>query len=157
MKNTNLIHSHTQQLLDHLQIAAKVEVNFDDQSGYYHIQMETDNPGLIIGYRGETLAALQLMLSLLVNRGQEGDESREWNKLLLNVNDYRQRREETLQQLAQNAAQKVKYTGEPYYFENLSPSERRAVHIALQEDDQIETFSEGEGHHRRLAVVKKQA
>ena len=149
--STDLIHTHTKQVLEHLQITAEVDINFDEQTGYYHIQLQTDNPALLIGYRGETLSALQLMLGLLVNRDQEDD----WKKLVLNVNDYRQRREETLQQLAQNAAQKVKYTGEPYYFDQLTPAERRIIHLVLQDDPEIDTYSEGDSHNRRLVVTRK--
>lgn len=150
--STDHIHSHTQQMLGHLNVQAEIDINFDDQTGYYHVQLETDNPALLIGYRGETLAALQLMLGLLVNNDSTDEE---WKKLLINVNDYRQRREETLTQLAQNAAQKVKYTGEPYYFDQLSPAERRIIHLALQEEDDIDTYSEGDGRTRRLVVVPK--
>ena len=153
----DLIHSHTQQVLNHLQIEAEISIDFDEQTGYYQIQIQTDNPALLIGYRGETLAALQQMIGMLVNSSNfdKDRQTEDWKKLTLNVNDYRQRREETLQQLAQNAVQKVKYTGEPYYFEQLTPAERRIIHLVLQDDDEISTYSEGEGLHRRLVVAKK--
>lgn len=147
------IKTQTQKLLDHLQVQAEVVVAQDNDSGYYNIQLDTEQPGLLIGYRGETLASLQLILGLIINQQSKDDKDRK--KILINVNDYRQRREETLTQLAHNAAQKVKFSGEPYYFDNLSPAERRAVHLALQEDEEITTYSEGDGPRRTLVVTRK--
>lgn len=158
-KVTEIVLQKTQELMGQLNVDNQIEVNFDEESGYHKIQIESETPGLLIGYRGENLSALQIILRLFVSRAltqeSESEEENNWIKLTVNVGDYRERREETLTQLAHNAAQRVAYSGESYVFEHLSPAERRIVHMALKEHLEVETVSEGEGKRRRLVVVKK--
>ena len=156
MNDTQLVLDKTQELLDQLGCEAQPSVEFESETGYYQIQLDTESPGLLIGYRGETLTALQLYLGLLVNQNQaKSSEEADWKKVVVNVGDYRQRREETLTQLAKNAAQRVVFSGEPYVFDRLSPNERRIVHLALKDNDKVSTYSEGEGKYRKLIVVLK--
>jgi spoIIIJ-associated protein len=91
-----------------------------------------------------------LILSLILNH-----QTDQWYKIIVNVGDYRQRREATLSQLAKNAAQRVAFSGEPYVFDSLSPSERRVVHLALQDNPQVTTYSQGDGRNRQLVVALK--
>jgi spoIIIJ-associated protein len=145
-----LILETLEELLSHLQIAAEAEARFDPESNYYYVQIETDNPGMLIGFRGDTLSALQTLVNLLV---QEAIKA--WPRVVLNVGDYRQRREQTLMQLAKNAAQRVQFSGQPYTFGPLTPAERRVIHLALQDHPGVTTHSEGEHKFRRLVVVPK--
>jgi len=155
----NHIQTQTQQLLQKLGIQAQISISLDQDTKYYHIQIDSDTPGLLIGYRGETLASFQLILGLIINQPanieKQDQVEKQWKKIIVNVGDYRQRREQTLVQLAQNAAQRVKFSGEPYVFEHLSPAERRIIHLSLQSDDQVTTYSEGEGRNRHLVVALK--
>lgn len=153
MNYTDQLTDLINQVLEHLQHPAETSVEFDDSSGYYHIQIQTEQPGLLIGYRGETLSSLQFILGMMANKLTQEEDER--IKLIVNVNDYRERREATLAQLAKNAAQKVKFSGEPYYFDRLTPAERRVVHMALKDDPEINTYSEGEGRNRCLVIATK--
>ncbi len=159
--DTQSVLNQTQALLDQLSFSAEVTVDFDQESGYYHVQIESETPGLLIGYRGETLAAFQLLLGLIINQSTRQNSSdddqpaADWKKVVVNVGDYRQRREDTLKQLAQNAAQRVAFSNEPYIFERLTPAERRIVHLALQDHPEVETYSEGQGRSRKLIVAPK--
>lgn len=137
----------TEQLLKLLQIEATVEVSEDQQSGSVEIQIETPERGILIGYHGETLAAFQLVLGILV-----GKKTGEWAQLTVNIGDYRQKREQTLQRMAVSAAQRVQFSGQPVVLENLSSFERRVVHLALVDHPEVETSSEGEGRERKLVI-----
>lgn len=140
----------THTFFDHIGIDPEISIAHDPDTDYYTIQIDTENPGLLIGYRGDTLGAIQHMLSQQI-KYKTGD----WQKLIVNVGDYRQQREETLDQLALNAAQRVEFSGEPYIFNNLTPPERRIVHMALSEHPAVVTESRGEGRSRQLVVLPK--
>lgn len=139
----------TEKLLEKLQITATVAVKPGEQETVA-VQLETDNPGLLIGYHGQTLAALQLILMKIVYR-QLG----EWFRLVVNVGDYRERRQESLERMALSAAQKVKFSGEEYSFQPMSPAERRIIHLTLTSHSDVTTESEGEGRERRVVVKPK--
>lgn len=146
-KKLNTIKETAEQLLKLMQIEATVEVLEDQQGGLANVELKTPEPGILIGYHGETLSALQLILGVL-----SGKRIGEWVKLTVNVGDYRQKREETLQRMALSAAQKAQFSGQPVVFENLSPFERRVIHLALSGHSEVETTSEGEGRERKLVI-----
>ncbi len=148
--NLKLVEKHAQILFKHLGIPAEFTVTQDKDTDYLVLQIDTESTGLIIGYRGETLSAVQQILSHQLKK-----ETNEWQKLIVNVGGYREQREQTLLQIAQNAAKKVEFSGEPYIFTNLTPPERRIVHMALQDNPKITTESQGEGKHRQLVVKAK--
>jgi len=149
-KKKKLIAELGQKLLAELKVEAEVKVEVD-QEGAVRVQIETAEPGVLIGYHGETLASLQLILALMVYR-QLG----EWVRLVVNVGDYRQRREESLRRLALSAAQKVKFSGEAYALPAMTPAERRIIHLTLADDQEVTTESEGEGRNRRVVVKPKE-
>ena len=103
--------------------------------------------GILIGYHGDTISALQLILNLLVYKKQG-----EWLKLIVNIGDYRQKRAETLEKMAQDATQKVKLSGQPVALFNLNPYERRLIHELLSKDADVLTESEGEAKNRHLII-----
>ena len=109
--------------------------------------------GILIGKRGQTLDALQYLISLYVNR-----ESDAYIRVKLDTEDYRRRRKETLENLAKNIASKVKRTRKTVSLEPMNPYERRIIHSALQSDPAVSTHSEGEEPYRRVVVTlgKKQ-
>lgn len=110
--------------------------------------------GLFIGYHGETLDSLQRLVRIVFQDAHPG------KKIRLNVNQYRDQREEKLRAMAQHGASKVLESGEPYTFSVFIPShERFVIHSALSEDETfvgLESVSEGEGKDRRLTIRLKQ-
>jgi spoIIIJ-associated protein len=104
--------------------------------------------GMLIGWRGETLRALQTIINLLSSRflGPEG-------RVVVDVEKYRQRRENTVREIAQRAARQVKMTGDPITLDAMQPFERRAVHLALANDPDVKTGSIGDEPERRVVVA----
>jgi spoIIIJ-associated protein len=103
--------------------------------------------GLLIGRRGDTLRSLQFLLNLLVSRRVQ-----KWPQLVVDVGNYRQRRQESLEGLARRMAERVRQTGRPIMLEPMAAYERRIVHLALREDKTIYTESTGEGENRKIVI-----
>ena len=103
--------------------------------------------GLLIGRRGETLRSLQFLLNLLVSRRVQ-----KWPQIVVDVGNYRQRRQESLEGLARRMAERVRQTGRPITLEPMAAYERRIVHLALREDKTIYTESAGEGETRKIVI-----
>lgn len=120
---------------------AESEVNVE-------LELAPEHSGIVIGYRGEVLAALQLILSLMVQESKEV-----WLPVRLNVNNYREQRAEALENLAHNTAQRVLDTDTPLSLPNLSSYERRLIHSALSEVEGVISYSEGSGYNRVLIIA----
>ena len=103
--------------------------------------------GVLIGWRGETLRALQTMTNLLASRRLGPDQ-----RVIVDVERYRQRREHTVREIAYRAARQVKVTGDPITLDAMQPFERRAIHLALEADPEVTTISIGEEPDRRVVV-----
>lgn len=119
-----------------------------DEDGALNIEMEGAHMGILIGKRGQTLDSLQYLANRVANKYQEG-----YVRVKLDTENYRQRRKETLENLAKNIAYKVKRTKKPVYLEPMNPYERRIIHSALQADRYVNTHSEGEEPYRRVVVT----
>lgn len=146
-KVNELIKLEAERLLELLGVEGSVEVSQDTENQLYTVQVETDQAAILIGHRGETLGAFQLILRQIVFvRNQEPAQ------IVVNVGDWRTKREDTLRALAFSAASRAKSTGAPQHLYDLSPSERRFVHMELSEDSEVLTESEGEGRDRHLVV-----
>lgn len=139
-----------EELLSLLGIKAKIELEEDKESQAVKIQIETGEPGILIGYHGETLSALQMLLGIIVSK-----KVGEWTRIIVNIGDYRQRREEVLERMALSAAQKAKFSGEPVILPPLSAQDRRVIHLTLSGHSDVTSESEGEGESRRLVVKPK--
>jgi spoIIIJ-associated protein len=116
------------------------------------IRVEGNHVGTLIGHRGETLDALQLLTSLVVNH-QNGDEQDSYYKVQLDVGGYRKKREKTLESLAARLAEKALSTGRNIALDPMNSYERRIVHTALSDVDGISTYSEGEEPERRVIIT----
>lgn len=114
------------------------------------IGFKGDDLGILIGRRGDTLDSLQYLVNLAVNR-----QGIERVRIVLDVENYRQRREETLVRLAKRLSEKVKRTGKRVILEPMSPQERRIIHTALQGDIRVMTYSEGEEPFRKVVIAPK--
>ena len=126
-----------------------VELGQSDDAILLNIKCE--NTGNVIGYRGETLDALQYLCSLMLNEKSSG-----FKRVILDCEGYRQKREKTLKKLAGNIEQKVKRTGVAVSLEPMNPYERRIIHTALQNSKHVTTESEGQGVNRHIVVSPKE-
>ncbi len=114
------------------------------------LNIESDSDGLLIGRRGETLDALQYIVSLHVNRGRKESG---YQRITIDTENYRLRREETLRRLARKNASRAVRTGRPVAMEPMNPYERRVLHAALQGFRGVDTHSEGEEPNRRVIIT----
>lgn len=123
---------------------------YDEVEKSLDIDLSGDEMGILIGKRGQTLDSVQYLVSLVVNK-----ESEEYIRVKVDTENYRQRRKETLENLAKNIAYKVKRTKHPVSLEPMNPYERRIIHSALQNDKYVTTHSEGDEPFRRVVVTLK--
>lgn len=130
----------------------KAEIRVRDTSEGLYINLAGPRMGVIIGRRGQTLDSLQYLVSLVVNKDKERDG---FVKVILDTEDYRKKREETLQRLAKRLADRVQKTGKKVELEPMNPYERRIIHSTLQEFEGITTFSEGEEPYRKVIISHK--
>ncbi|NLJ41921.1 MAG: protein jag [Clostridiales bacterium] len=128
----------------------QVEIEVEEDSDKIRIDLKGDNMGLLIGHRGETLDSLQYLTSLVINKGKEN-----YKRVLLDTENYRQKRERALEKLAKRLAQKVKRTGRRVVLEPMNPYERRILHFTLQDDPHVITYSEGEEPYRKVVIALK--
>lgn len=137
-------------ILDNMRVQSEIKIREVDDVIY--IDLNGPKMGLIIGYRGETLDSLQYLSSLVVNK----EHDIPYKKVVLDTENYRKKREETLKRVAEKTAYKVRKTRRPYKLEPMNPYERRVIHSALQDNEYVYTFSEGDEPHRRIVVdIKK--
>ena len=134
-------------------IGVSVEVLVQEETDDQYVKMELvgKDLGILIGRRGDTLDALQYLANLVANKNNNGERV----KIIIDAEDYRKRREETLVKLALRMADKAKKTGQNVVLEPMNPQERRIIHTALQNEAQIETFSEGEEPFRKVVISLK--
>ena len=134
-----------QTILFHMGIRGQVEVRSSDPLTL-NVRME-DGLGLLIGRRGETLASLQLLVNLIVSH-----QIKHRQRIIVDVEDYRLRREENLRQLALRIAQQVRQSRRAIPLEPMPANERRIVHMTLSDSKDVMTHSEGEGDQRRVII-----
>lgn len=133
------------EILVNMGIPAQVEVF--KRTDHIILNITGDDLGRIIGRRGQTLNSLQYLMNLAVNKGRTEKE-----RIIVDVAGYRRKREESLKRLALRSADRVKRYGKKEILYPMSPYERRIVHLALQNNDDIMTYSEGEEPHRRVII-----
>ena len=147
-KAVKKIEKVVQKLLELLEIEAKLVVEREED--VFQVQLEASDPGVLIGYHGETLRALQRMVAMIVYR-----QTGEWLKIVVNVGDYRQRRQESLEKMALTASQKAKLSQQSQALPPMPPAERRMIHLVLAEEPEVETISEGEDRERHVVIRPK--
>ena len=133
-----------------MEIKSEISVDYNEEEKTMNINIIGEDMGVLIGKRGQTLDSLQYLVSLVVNK-----ESEDYIKVKLDTENYRERRKETLENLAKNIAYKVKKTRKSVSLEPMNPYERRIIHSALQNDKFVETHSEGEEPYRKIVVTLK--
>ena len=133
-----------------MDLTVVVDVKYDEAENSMDVDLSGDEMGVLIGKRGQTLDSLQYLVSLVVNKNVEN-----YIRVKVDTENYRQRRKETLENLAKNIAYKVKRTKRPVSLEPMNPYERRIIHSALQNDKYVTTHSEGDEPFRHVVVVLK--
>jgi len=131
-----------------ISVTADTEVSKDGE--HWHIDITGPELGILIGRRGDTLDALQYLTNLAVAK-----QLSERVRIIVDVEGYRLRREETLVRLAKRLSEKVKRTGTRIVLEPMNPHERRIIHTSLQDEARISTFSEGDDPNRRVVISLK--
>ncbi len=133
-----------------MELEANVKIAYDKNDKSMDIDVEGDDMGVLIGKRGQTLDSLQYLASLVANK-----ESDDYIRVKVDTENYRQRRKETLENLAKNMSFKVKRTRRSVSLEPMNPYERRIIHSALQNDKFVTTHSEGEEPYRHVVITLK--
>lgn len=128
-----------------------VAIEVEEKEEVVLFDLKGNDLGILIGRHGQTLDALQYLTNLAANKNAGEGRIR----IVLDVEDYRKRREETLVRLAQRLANKVKRRNQRIVLEPMSRHERKIIHMALQEDPQIATYSEGEEPYRKIVIAAK--
>jgi spoIIIJ-associated protein len=119
-----------------------------EQTITLHVEgVDEEATGLLIGRRGETLRSLQFIINLMVSR-----QVQRWPQVVVDVGNYRARRQESLEGLARRMAERVRQGGRPLTLEPMAAYERRVVHMALRADPTVYTESTGEGENRKITI-----
>ena len=144
--DTEVAVNYLKEMLNGLKVeGAQVTAHVAD--GALQIEIDCDDYGIIIGRRGETLDSLQYLTSLAVKKSCD-----KYVRVAINVGNYREKRMDTLRNLARKNANYVLRTGRRYTFEPMNPYERRIIHTTVQEIDGVESLSIGYGQDRRVVI-----
>ncbi|MDF2523056.1 MAG: protein jag [Clostridiales bacterium] len=135
-------------IFEKLKVSAELEVEEDEDS--ISLKVKGKDIGIIIGRRGETLDSLQYLCSLVVNKGKDS-----YKRVVIDIENYRQKREETLERLANRLAEKVVRYRKDITLESMNPYERRIIHSTLQNNRNIKTYSIGEEPNRKVVITLK--
>lgn len=148
----NLAKDFLEKVFKAMAIEAKADLIYDEENFLLEIDIEGEEMGVLIGKRGQTLDALQYLVSLVINKNSDS-----YIKVKLDTENYRARRKQTLENLAKNIAYKVKRTRRSVTLEPMNPYERRIIHSALQNDKYVDTHSEGEDPYRKVVINYKRS
>ncbi len=139
------------KLLSTMDIQAVNVINKDRKRLMIDItEISSTDKGIIIGKRGNTLDAIQYLISLAINKGKS-----KYLRVVVDTEGYRDKREKTLIKLANRMADKSKHSNRPVKLEPMNPYERRIIHFALQKVNGVSTYSEGEEPYRRVVIQAK--
>lgn len=133
------------ELFDKMKV--DVKINIEEVEEKLKVNIESEKSGIIIGRHGETLDAIQFITSIVVNRNNPI-----YKKVIIDTEGYRDKREQTLENLANRLAKKAIDTQKSVSLEPMNPYERRIIHATLQKNDRIETYSVGEEPHRKVII-----
>lgn len=146
----NAARDFLQKIFNAMRIEVVMEKFINKNDGSVTFRLHGDDMGILIGKHGQTLDSLQYLTNLVANKN-----SNERVRIVIDVEDYRDRRIETLTRLANRLADKVKRTGERVALEPMNPHERKIIHMALQGDRRVTTLSEGDDPFRHVVIELK--
>ncbi len=140
---------YVEEMLSCMNIDGNVKVDEDEEK--IKVEIYGDDVGSLIGKRGKTLSDIQYLISVILRRQFSGLRK----MVVLDIENYRERREKTLVQLAKSVARKVKEEGREKALEPMTPQERRVIHLALQDYPGVTTSSNGEEPYRKVIIVPR--
>ena len=146
----DIVKDFLDQVFKAMDMEVEILIKKDEENHFIDVELKGADMGILIGKRGQTLDSLQYLTNLAVNK-----HSDHYYKVKIDTEDYRNRRRETLENLAKNIAYKVKRTKRAVSLEPMNPFERRVIHSALQNDRYVTTHSEGEEPFRHVVVTLK--
>jgi spoIIIJ-associated protein len=150
-KTLSLAEKMANELLSLMGTKVQVKASEDKKNEAVRIDIETEEEtGLLIGRHGETIEAIQSILGMMLKK-KTGD----WVRIIVDVGGWREKQEERLRDLATQTAERAKETGEGQPLYNLSPAQRRIIHLTFADDSDIETESVGEDEERYLIIRPK--
>ena len=126
------------------------KISIEPDNGFIKVDIEGENSRTLIGYRGEVLNSLQVILSSIANKN-----SKDRAKLILNISNYKEKREKSLEELADKISKTVLKTGKPITLEPMMAYERKIIHNRLQSNNRVVTYSVGEEPYRKVVIAKK--
>lgn len=132
-----------------MKVSCEIQMRLEDSILF--INLVGQDMGVLIGRRGQTLDSLQYLVSLVINRKNE-----DYVRVVLDTENYRAKRERTLEELGEKMASKAVYYQKKMILEPMNPSERRVIHAKLQNHEKVFTFSEGEEPYRRVVIQLKE-
>lgn len=144
----NKIRAFLNDYLEKLEVDLAVEMKYEN--GILYVSINGEASGLIIGHRGDTLEALQILVSAIANKGRQ-----DYLKVIVDSENYRDKRANSLKELALRQANQVIKKGKSHTFEPMSAFERKAIHTALQDHSRVKTHSVGEEPYRKVVISLK--
>jgi len=136
-----------EELLKQMDVEAELTIKEDKENEVILLDLQSEDNALLVGYHGKNLEAFQIILGLLVHK-----KLGEWIHLVVDIDDYRQKRESQLEEMAMRAVEQAGSTGQSIAIADLTSGERRHIHLFLDDNKQVETYSEGEGRNRQLII-----
>lgn len=149
-ETTDVVYNFLSKIFDIMNLVVKIDLDYNEEENIINIELSGEEMGMLIGKRGQTLDSLQYLAQLVANKNNKAEN---YTKIKIDTENYRQRRRETIENLARNVANKVKKTRRPAFLEPMNPFERRIIHATLQGDKFVETHSEGNEPHRKVVVT----
>lgn len=143
----DIVRNFLNSIFEKMNLEVEIVLEYNEEESVIDIELKGEEMGVLIGKRGQTLDSIQYLTSLVANKNRQ-----DYIKIKIDTENYRERRRETIENLAKNIASKVKKTRKPAYLEPMNPYERRIIHAALQNDKYVETYSEGEEPFRKVVV-----
>lgn len=144
----NRIKSFLEDYFAKLEVTLSTEMKYEN--GILYVMINGESSGLIIGHRGDTLEALQILVSAIANKGKET-----YIKVIVDSENYREKRTNSLKELALRQANQVIKKRKNHTFEPMSAFERKAIHTALQDHPKVKTHSVGEEPYRKVVISLK--
>ncbi len=144
----NKIRGFLNDYLSKLEVDLQIEMKYEN--GILYVSINGESSGLIIGHRGDTLEALQILVSAIANKGRQ-----DYLKVIMDSENYREKRTNSLKELALRQANQVIKKRKSHTFEPMSAFERKAIHTALQDHPKVKTHSVGEEPYRKVVISLK--
>jgi len=151
----NFVTKSAKEILEKLEFDAEISVELvetEEGKKYIKVGITGDDLGLLIGFQGATMKALEQILDLLTSRALKNNSSEDRYKVIVDVNDYKEKQEKNIRETAIRAIGQARESGQPIELPSMNPAERRVVHMTVQEEDGVESESQGEEGERRVLI-----